>query len=231
MDQAARLPQSDIKNNIADYLKCRISDHRYTSFDYCFNYFQEFRLARNTHQIADPGHQQLGCLHLGYYLASWGMFRGKADLLQKSFRHFVPVLEFIARTDAKDWEIDADNYDAENIDRLIKMRGDLNRIYPRTMSDTLATKIMLGVFGSVPAFDQNFRKGFGVHSFGKNNLNKIGGFYKKNSNLIDRFLVKTLGFSDDQEILITYTRAKVIDMAFFVAGGKKKAEKNATKPA
>lgn len=54
----------------------RRPDARYASFDYCFNYFQSFREARNIAALASSANLQLSCLHLGFYLASWGMLRG-----------------------------------------------------------------------------------------------------------------------------------------------------------
>lgn len=35
---------------------------------------------------------EVSCLHLGFYLASWGMLRGSSDLLQRSARHLVPLM-------------------------------------------------------------------------------------------------------------------------------------------
>ena len=83
----------NLDENIAKYLDGatgsggRKPDARYASFDYCFNYFQAFREAGNVGAIAEPENRELSCLHLGFYLASWGMLRGSAELLQKSARH------------------------------------------------------------------------------------------------------------------------------------------------
>ncbi len=140
-------------------------DARYASFDYCFNYFQSFREAGNVGAIAEPEHVQLSCLHLGFYLASWGMFRGSADLLQKSARHLVPAIKLIARANATLWEIDAHCYTEPNIRQLLDTGRAFRHAYPG-MSDILVTKLMLGVFGNVPAFDMNFKKGFQVATFG-----------------------------------------------------------------
>lgn len=45
-------------------------NHRYTSFDYCYNYFHP---TNNSKQDIEKS-----CLVLGFYLASWGMFRGSS---------------------------------------------------------------------------------------------------------------------------------------------------------
>ena len=86
------------------------------------------------------------------------------------------------------------------------------------MSDILATKIMLGVFGNVPAFDTNFKRGAGVSTFGPKALGKLSKFYKTNKELIDKHRVRCLDFVTREPIGPNYPRAKVADMIFFVEG-------------
>ena len=86
------------------------------------------------------------------------------------------------------------------------------------MSDILVTKVMLGVFGNVPAFDTYFKAGAGVSTFGAKALRKVGAFYADNAPVIDSYMVPTLDFITGEEADRTYTRAKVIDMAFFIEG-------------
>ena len=195
----------------------RKPDARYSSFDYCFNYFQSFREAGNVGALAEPENIELSCLHLGFYLASWGMLRGSAELLQKSARHLIPVVELIAGADTTLWEIDAHCYTEPNIRRLLESGRTFRQAHPG-MSDILVTKIMLGVFGNVPAFDTNFRKGFKVATFGPKALRKISSFYEENYLVIDRYRTSTLDFVSGQPTSRKYTRAKVIDMAFFIEG-------------
>jgi len=212
-----------LEENIAKYLNGaagsdgRKPDNRYASFDYCFNYFQVFREAGNIGTIATPENIQLSCLHLGFYLASWGMLRGSAELLQKSARFLVPAIEVIANSDITLWEIDAHCYTDINIRQLIEAGNIFREAYP-SMSDILVTKIMLGVFGNVPAFDINFKKGFQVATFGKKSLRKVGAFYEENCIVIERYRTPTLDFVSGKPTSRTYTRSKVIDMAFFIEG-------------
>jgi hypothetical protein len=93
---------------------------RYTSFDYCFNYFQSFRESGTIKDISHEKNMQESCLQLGFYLASWGMFRGSSTLLQKSLKIFIPVINLIASTDAEIWDIDADRYTPDNIEKIIE---------------------------------------------------------------------------------------------------------------
>jgi hypothetical protein len=213
----------DLDESISKYLYGaansggRSPNARYASFDYCFNYFQSFREDGNVWGIAEGKNIQISCLHLGFYLASWGMFRGSADLLQRSARHLIPAIELIATADAVLWEIDAHCYTEPNIRWLLEMRRSLCHAYPG-MSDILVTKIMLGVFGNVPAFDTNFKNGFQVTAFGPKALRKISAFYEENSAVIDRYRTPTLDFVSGEPTARNYTRAKIIDMAFFIKG-------------
>lgn len=204
------------KNNVSDG---RQPDTRYTSFDYCFNYFQSFREKKSIGALAEPENIQISCLHLGFYLASWGMLRGSATLLQKSSRYLMPAIELIANADSVLWEIDAHCYTKPNIKKILDAGSKFQESYPG-MSDILVTKIMLGVFGNVPAFDSNFKKGFNVSTFGSKALEKIDDFYKNNHMVIDRYQSNTytLDFLSGEPTLRNYTRAKVIDMAFFIEG-------------
>ena len=59
-----------------------------------------------------------------------------------------------------------------------------------TVSDTLVTKIMLGVFGCVPAFDTNFCTGFGVSTFNERALGLVAQYYADNQAIIDRYRVR-----------------------------------------
>lgn len=205
---------------IETYMGNRQADERYASFDYCFNYFQSFREEQNTTALASNQHLASSCIYLGFYLASWGMYRGSADLLQKSARQLAPFIRLIANADAILWEIDAHCYTEENTQHLLKMRSALYQAYP-SMTDILASKIMLGVFGNVPAFDTNFKKGFQVSTFGKKALEKIAKFYTANQQDIEKHEIYTLNFVNATKTQRRYTRAKIIDMAFFIHGESK----------
>jgi hypothetical protein len=217
----------DIDVNVRTYLDGgtpadgRTPNARYASFDYCFNYFQAFRDSGKTAALANPENIQQSCLQLGFYLASWGMFRGSSELRQRSARHLMPVVEAIANMDPGLWEIDAHEYTEANIERLLEQARILRRANG-SMSDTLVTKVILGVFGSVPAFDTNVSRGLkrvlGVSGFGPEALRRIGDLYHQNSELLDNYRVPTLEFLSGEPTERLYTRAKLLDMAFFVEG-------------
>lgn len=207
----------DLDTNLQRYLGGRKPNERYASFDYCFNYFQSFREAGDISALASPANIQVSCLQLGFYLASWGMLRGSAELLQKSARSLIPVIKVVAQIETSLWELDVECYTESNIQRLLELASTVRQAQPK-MSDILVTKIMLGVFGSVPAFDTNFKRGFGVATFGPKAMKKIGEFFQEHADVINAHRVPTLDFISGGHTQRTYTRAKVIDMAFFIEG-------------
>ena len=220
----------NISENLASFMegqgknKGKQPSERYASFDYCFNYFQSFRGRNTVSELADARNIQTSCLQLGFYLASWGMLRGSSFLLEKSVKFYEPLIRNIAKFDKRIWEIDVDAYTEENMDILIACKQmiveSLGEKYKP--SDTLITKIMLGVFGNVPAFDDFFRKGFGAHSFIKKSLRLINRFYEVNKSEIDKFEIYTFDYTTGLITNQKYTKAKIIDMIGFMEGLNKK---------
>lgn len=216
----------NIDANIKDFRGDRQPDQRPASFDYCFNYFQSFRESGSTAGIAAAPNMALSCLHLGFYLASWGMFRGSSGLRRRSLKQFEPVVQLIARTPADIWEADAHDYSDVVCHRLIgTARGIAEALnYPEGSwpTRTLATKIMLGVFGNVPAFDSRvvagLRKTGLTGRFGYRALLDIGGFYHDHREEIERQREPALDYVTGQPGRHRYTRAKVIDEIFYIEG-------------
>jgi hypothetical protein len=167
---------------------------------------------------------QTSCLHIGFYLASWGMLRGSSFLLEKSIKCYEPLISSIAKFDKRIWDIDVDSYTEENIELLLECRDMICRSLGNgnKLTDTLSTKIMLGVFSNVPAYDDFFRRGFNVHSFGKKSLRKIAKFYDDNKEIIDKYKIRTFDFLTGKETHRTYTKAKIIDMICFIEGQNKR---------
>lgn len=209
-------------------------DKRYASFDYCFNYFQQFKDKDDKSELVE--NMQHSCLQLGFYLASWGMYRGSTFLLQKSAKVFEDIIKYIASPECNVWDIDVHNYSAgENISKLttceekireklgkhdlVKSNGDILKNREATL--TLTTKIMLGVFGNVPAFDSYFKVASGLDIFDKNSLKEIEKFYNKKKKLLiisKASKIKTFDYCDHKKTVRPYTKAKIVDMVFFQKG-------------
>lgn len=100
------------------------------------------------------------------------MLRGSSHRLQRSARFLTPVVELLVASGPGFWEIDAICYDGPTIQRLLDTRSMIGGVIGST-SDTLVTKVMLGVFGCVPAFDSNFKLGFEVSTFCAKSLSKV----------------------------------------------------------
>jgi hypothetical protein len=219
----------DIEANLGNFMGGRKEDARYTSFDYCFNYFQSHRERGEVARLASRGQMQASCLQLGFYLASWGMCRSSGLLIGRSAKQFEPVVELIAGTPPDIWDIDAHCYSYGVCSRLVALGEQVRRALgdparqSRYPTRTLATKVMLGVFGNVPAFDTYVRTGLrqelGVSRFGAGALGEIGRFYQDNATAIDRGREPTLDFDTGAATHRLYSRAKVIDMIFYVEGG------------
>lgn len=213
-----KLDEVNIEVAVERYLRDRGPSARYASFDYCFNHFQQHRTAVAV--WGDPTGMEVSCLQLGFYLASWGMLRGSSELLQRSARHLVPLVETIASVPPAVWDLDLDAYDAEGVELVYRAALDIrSALRPVQASDILVTKVMLGVFGCVPAFDTYFKKGFGVSTFSQGSLRRVGEFYRANAHTIDALRQPTLDFTTGQPTTRLYTRAKVVDMIFFIEGG------------
>ena len=208
-------------------LKSGEGHHRYNSFDFCFNYFSSF--SKKT-DLATDANLETSCLHLGFYLASWGMLRGSSQLLQKSLRFYVPVIKKISSLNHKIWEMDIDKYDNKESRRiLIETYQSICKAFPMKTSVTLATKIMLGVFGNTPAYDRYFRLAMkkltksasGFSSFNDKSLLAIYSFYDANREVIDTLSSrsKTCTFGSGKSLKSQFIpKAKVVDIIGFQLG-------------
>lgn len=143
-------------------------------------------------------------LHLGFYLASHGMYRGSSFLLFNDCKVHIPAVEEILKeeySDLRDYDPFSD-LDLEKLpDWLFENDGGLRAIYnevkkntnyPRKtkntnyVSDIFITKVMLGTFGCIPAYDGFFIEGLKSvnfkHDFSKQSIQemiqKLNEFYE-----------------------------------------------------
>src|SRR5690349_1631304 len=64
--------------------------HRYRSWEHCYRYFREVTPSGITAQ------RETAALQLGFYLASWGMYRGSTFLLQHAYTVHLGVVDCLA---------------------------------------------------------------------------------------------------------------------------------------
>lgn len=236
--------EPDISELLKKYLSEKENDtHRYKSFDLCHHHFQsQFR--DSDRKIIDP---EKSCAIMSAYLASWGMMRGSSFLLDHNYKRLLPVIEYFAELDEEYWEIDVESY-PQKYDMILGIYDEIKSrlIIDKSRDLTLVTKIMLGVLGIVPAFDEYFTTFMReqrmstckFRSFNREALESIHRFYMHNKALIDSFAdedrVRVVDFDDNQTEL-RYSKAKIIDMIGFIGGGeilrKSKKEKQTEKEA
>lgn len=201
----------------------RQDDHaRYLSWEHCYSYFQTHR--------KNPTEEEMDfmCLHLAWYLASWGMLRGGAFLLWKDYKVHLPIIQLLIS--AENEELNA--CDAEvlcqptAVKKIMELSEQIVKIYweatqksgeGRKASDTLVTKILLGTLGCTPAYDRYFKSGLALsrvanQSYGEQSLLQLANYYVDHREKLERFRRKI------SEERVEYTPMKVIDMCFWQAG-------------
>ena len=191
---------------------------RYASWDHCFNYFRKAYEENRLDSLTRGDELQNSCLHLGFYLASWGMYRGKSSLLQRSAHALAPVVQVISLAPRGVWELDVENYDNDSIKLLLDWTEKVRSALPPKSTDTLVTKVSLGVFGNVPAYDRFFRAGFNSFGLNEKSLEKVKTYFDQHQDKIKDLQYATIDFAG-KVTKHRYTQAKVIDMIFFTAGG------------
>jgi len=227
----------NIKNTVVNIIKDRNGSTRYKSWEHCYNFFskKEREIKKNL---------DLACLNLAFYLASWGMYRGSSFLLQQDYLIHKPTIEKIL--EQKDYfrninfsKLKSEKDTAEKILGLVKKVKKSYGVHEDKVSDTLASKIILGTLGCIPAYDQYFISG--LREYSNNDKKKYNGlltineksllylfdFYRgnKNKKQIDeaKEKIKKITKSDD-----SYPAMKLVDM-FFWGIGLEKAKDEAKK--
>lgn len=236
------MTKEKIRKLIKQFMKKRKAGHRYASFDYCFNYFHEFKNKGRLKELAKKENLEKGCLQLGFFLASWGMFRMSGKLGQEAnAKHFEKLIREVSRWEeshklARVWEIDAADYgDRSTRDLLIQCYGRIKRLVKPLRQKShraLVTKIMLGVFGCVPALDSFFASAFSAYQLDDRTLRRIYAFYRKHRDPIRAESKKAMMFDfwSGKKTSEHYTDAKIIDMIGFQQGkNKADAKKRSSK--
>jgi hypothetical protein len=196
--------------------------HRYRSWEHCFRYFQKIPPRAIA---ADRDH---AALQLGFYLASWGMYRGSSFLLQHTYKvHLAVIDQLVAPQFSVLWEQEfgAKDDDSQLVPTILELIHAIREAYrpfasstASEASDTLVTKIILGTLGTLPACDRYFIEGF-----------KGAGL--KYSYLNERFIKRVLQFCREnlhdlrgeqtrieRTCGISYPLMKLLDMYFWQIG-------------
>jgi hypothetical protein len=153
----------DIYDKVTSFYKSVTADenHRYKSWEHCYLHFMDDNASSDVDK---------SCLHLSFYLASWGMYRGSSFLLWKDYRiHKAVVEQLLKKRKFQKFDFSSiEDADLEKIIDLAKWIEDWYRVNITVVNDkqkqvnatdTLVTKIMLGTIGCIPAYDRYFIKG------------------------------------------------------------------------
>jgi hypothetical protein len=195
---------------------------RYRSWEHCFDYFR--RVTPNGIQ-ADRHH---AALQLGFYLASWGMYRGSTFALQYDYTIHLGIVDCLASPEFTPlWQeefgcTDEDIHLLPTISDSIKAITQAYRPFAKALdkniSDTLVTKVLLGTMGCLPACDELFKLGFCASGFSYSYLNQ-------------KFVKRVFTFCRDncdelraeqerinQSSPVHYPLMKIVDMYFWQIG-------------
>jgi hypothetical protein len=191
--------------------------HRYRSWEHCYSFFR---------RIGPTGivtNRDEAAVQLGFYLASWGMYRGSGFLLQHAYTvHLKAVDSLTSPTFAPLWdsEFGSKPEHSKLVPTVFAAIEALNAAYEHVgkPTDTLVTKVMLGTFGCLPACDRYFIDGF-----------KSKGL--RYSYLNPKFIERVLDFCGDNRLALRseqrrikaisglrYPIMKLVDMYFWQIG-------------
>ena len=207
----------------------RDENGRSRSWEHCYRVFRDVR--------TDPSPDcDYLSLHLAFYLASWGMYRGSSFLLQKDYKVLSPIVEKVLKPEY-DCLFGLACADVRNRDvraQLKKLSDDIaddfrpirNEVAGREVaspvSPVLITKILMGTLGCVPAYDRFFQDGVATYKvttqeYSLESVRKLAKFYEAHN---DRLEEARRGMRVGDLI---YPQMKVLDMGFWQVGFERDA--------
>jgi hypothetical protein len=181
----------------------------YHSWEHCYRVF-----------CGRPADLDLASLHLGFYLASWGMYRGSAAIRNFDYLIHRPVAEALLEQQydpLRGASLDELMLHFENLLWPLVERIKGPGLYPPSVNitDTLVTKILMGTLGCTPAYDRYFKEGLeeeGLNaSFSRTNFQALLQFCQHNH---DGFIAAQQHIQQ----IVDYPIMRVVDMYFHDLG-------------
>lgn len=224
-----RLADGEITSVVSDYMGTPAGvcqSERPQSWDFCYEHFSDVDRV-----LSD---RQASCMHLGYYLASWGMLRGSTYLFRSTnARHYLKVIDVMCDYDADLRGITPEHYgERETQKLLVSAYQDLGEaLLPNGGTRrTLVTKILMGIWGVFPSVDTYFTRTFrkieqaagrrgGFWRFSEKTVEFVGEFYGVHKQEIDRLAnaYQTVDFETGESTGRNLPAAKIIDIYGFNA--------------
>ena len=202
---------------------------RSRSWEHCYRVFRDARTDPS------PDYDYLS-LHLAFYLASWGMYRGSCFILQKDYKVHTPIVEEILKPEydclfgvacvgLREDEVQARLTEVnERISAHFEPIRDevAGRKVASSVSPVLITKILMGTLGCVPAYDRFFQDGakyLGLehNSYKEKSLRELADIYEAHN---DRLEEARRGMQTED---LVYPQMKLLDMGFWQIGFEKDA--------
>jgi hypothetical protein len=202
---------------------------RSRSWEHCYRVFRDARTDPS------PDYDYLS-LHLAFYLASWGMYRGSCFIFQKDYKVHTPIVEKVLKpeydclfglacTDVRNDDLRAQlmELSADIADYFDPIREEVKgRVVEYPVSPVLITKILLGTLGCVPAYDTFFEKGvrhLGLkeRNYNKDSLIELADFYEAHN---DRLEEARRGMRTED---LVYPQMKLLDMGLWQIGFERDA--------
>ena len=199
---------------------------RYLSWEHCYKVFQE---AHKKPDLTDTDIDYLS-LHLAFYLASWGMYRGSSFLLQMDYKVHIDIVQELFKSRYNNlWRINCPELQKqENLNTLMDLIKETKAIYNlkrknikdinKDSSEILVSKVLLGTLGCIPAYDQYFKKGITTANITTQSLKEFSikgltEYYNNNKNELE-----DIRRSISLKRKVEYPQMKILDMAFWQAG-------------
>lgn len=213
-------------------------NHRYKSWEHCYSFFKTY----NFNDVASDE----ACLHLGFYLASWGMYRGSSFILDADYTIYRQIIAVLFEDRySKLWNLNFSGIgkNSPQVNLLFQLKDALIKAFRQEIinpddvtseaeaTDTLVTKILLGTMGCTPAYDRFFRDGCrkqGIKPFTNFTMKsylRVIKFYQDYKSIFDglsgRILVNN----------VPYPVMKLVDMYFWQIGYERWQGKHLTERA
>jgi hypothetical protein len=146
---------------------------RRDSWDFCYSYYHRAR------EQIQPDFEA-ATMYLAAYLASFGMYQGSSHLLQRSTQ----FLHSTARAGFDSHIPDVPDYPT-HAKHILEKKEELKELL-ETNSETLVTKVMMGMLGNVPAFDIHFKEFIGYSRLTEESLEAIYTHYQDLKDAYDK---------------------------------------------
>ena len=197
---------------------------RHRAWGYCHEQFVKARAS-----VASYDKDYL-CLHLSVYLTNWGMYRGSSALLFNDYRVHEKAIDIILDQKYNNlWNynpFDPSNNVSLPQELFDRQNGELWQVYNKMMertnyprkkqdfpkaSETLVTKVMLGTWGCVPAYDEYLKNALKY-------LHLPHKFYEKGFYKVVDYFRECLEVHKVIKLLPQYTPMKIIDAYLWELG-------------